>query len=112
MPVYYQMCDIFVIPRPYTLSAEILTPLKLLEVMAAAKPVLGSNVGGIAEVIRHGDNGYLFEKGNLTSLKNTLLEALDTDNDLIGNNARKTVVLNYNWDNSARILQKVYEDLV
>lgn len=112
MPIYYQMSDVFVIPRPSTISAETVTPLKLLEVMAMEKPVLGSNVGGIAEVIKHGENGYLFEKGNMGSFKNTLLEVLDADNTQIGKNARKTIVENYTWDKSAKILQKVYEDLV
>ena len=112
MPIYYQMCDLFIIPRPSTISAETVTPLKLLEVMAMEKPVLGSNVGGIAEVIRHGENGYLFEKGNMESFKRTLLEVLDADNSQIGKNARKTIVDNYTWDKSAKILQEVYEDLV
>jgi glycosyltransferase involved in cell wall biosynthesis len=111
MPIYYQMCDLFVIPRPSTISAETVTPLKLLEVMAMEKPVLGSDVGGIGEVIRHGENGYLFEKGNMESFKKTLLEVLDTDNTQIGRNARKTIVDNYTWDKSAKILQKVYEGL-
>ena len=112
MPIYYQMCDLFIIPRPSTISAETVTPLKLLEVMAMEKPVLGSDVGGIAEVIKHGENGYLFEKGNMESFKKTLLEVLDADNTQIGKNARKTIVENYTWDMSAKILQKVYEELV
>jgi glycosyltransferase involved in cell wall biosynthesis len=112
MPIYYQMCDLFIIPRPSTISAETVTPLKLLEVMAMEKPVFGSNVGGIAEVIKHGENGYLYEKGNMDSFKKTLLEVLDTDNSQIGKNARKTIAENHTWDKSAKILQKVYEDLV
>jgi len=112
MPIYYQMCDLFVIPRPSTISAETVTPLKLLEVMAMEKPVLGSNVGGIAEVIRHGENGYLFEKGNMESFKKMLLEVLDADSRQIGRNARRTIVENYTWDKSAKILQQVYEELV
>ena len=111
MPVYYQMCDAFIIPRPSTVSAETVTPLKLLEAMAMEKPVLGSNVGGIAEVIKHCENGYLYEKGNMESLKKTLLDVLDADNNQIGRNARKTIAENYTWDTSAKILQKVYEDL-
>ena len=111
MPIYYQMCNLFIIPRPSTISAETVTPLKLLEAMAMEKPVLGSNVGGIAEIIKHGENGYLFEKGNMDSFKKTLLEVLDADNRQIGRNARKTVVDNYTWDKSAKILQRVYEDL-
>ena len=112
MPIYYQMCDLFIIPRPSTISAETVTPLKLLEAMAMEKPVLGSNVGGIAEVIKHGENGYLFEKGNMESFRKTLLEILNRDNSQIGMNARKTIVDNYTWDKSAKILQKVYEGLV
>jgi glycosyltransferase involved in cell wall biosynthesis len=112
MPIYYQMCDLFIIPRPSTISAETVTPLKLLEAMAMEKTVLGSNVGGIAEVIKHGENGHLFEKGNMESFKRTLLEVLDADNTQIGKNARKTIVENYTWDKSAKILQKVYEELV
>jgi len=112
MPIYYQMCDLFIIPRPSTISAETVTPLKLLEVMAMEKPVLGSNVGGITEIIKHGENGYLFEKGNTESFKKTLLEILDVNNSQIGKNARKTIAENYTWDKSAKILQKVYEELV
>lgn len=111
MPAYYRMCDAFIIPRPSTISAETVTPLKLLEAMAMEKPVLGSNVGGIAEVIKHDENGYLFEKGNMESFKKTLLEVLDADNKKIGRNARKTVADNYTWDKSAKVLQKVYKDL-
>lgn len=112
MPVCYEMCDIFVIPRPSTISTETLNPLKLLEAMAMEKPVLGSNVGGITEVIKHGENGYLFEKGNMESFTKMLLEVLDADNRKIGRNARRTVVENYTWDKSAKILQQVYEELV
>ena len=112
MPAYYQMCDLFIVPRPSTISAETVTPLKLLEAMAMEKPVLGSNVGGITEAITHGENGYLFQKGNKESFQRTLLEALDDDNTGIGRKARKTVVERYDWDRSARILQQVYEEVL
>lgn len=112
MPAYYQMCDVFVIPRPSTISSETITPLKLFEIMAMGRPVLGSNVGGISEVVKHDENGYLFKKGDLESFKKTLLGILAEDNRQIGNNARKTIVNRYTWDESVKILQKVYEDLL
>jgi glycosyltransferase involved in cell wall biosynthesis len=111
MPPYYEMCDIFVIPRPSTISSETIIPLKLLEAMAMGKPVAGSDVGGLAEVIKNRENGYLFEKGNLDSLKKTLLEALETDNTRIGRNARQTITEKYTWDKSVNTLTKVYEKL-
>lgn len=112
MPIYYQMCDVFVIPRPSNISTETIVPLKLLEAMAMERPVLGSNVGGIAEVIKHGENGYLYNKGDFENFKDVLLEVLDADNTQIGKNARKIIKDNYTWDRSANILQTIYEDLV
>ena len=75
------------------------------------KPVLGSNVGGIAEVIKHGRNGYLFEKGNMESFNRILLDVLDTKNGQIGRNARKTIVENHTWDRSVKTLEKTYREL-
>jgi len=112
MPVYYQMCDLFLIPRPSTISTETIAPLKLLEAMAMEKPVLASNVGGIAEVIRHEKNGYLFEKGDMGSLKQVLVQIVDNDNSQVCRNARETVVKKYMWENSAAILQEVYQSLL
>jgi glycosyltransferase involved in cell wall biosynthesis len=111
MPYYYEMGDIFVIPRPSTVSAETIVPLKLIEVMAMAKPVVASDVGGLAEVIRHGESGYLFPKGDNEALKKTLLDALDADNAPIGRNARTTVMENYTWDKAVKKLLQVYEKL-
>ena len=39
--------------------------LVLLEAMACQVPGIGTNVGGIPEVITHGENGYLVEIGDV-----------------------------------------------
>ena len=111
MPVYYQMCDLFVIPRPSTLPAELITPLKLLEVMAMEKTVLGSDVGGIKEVIKHGENGYLFKKGDMDDLKEKLFTIINFNNTKVCKKARKTIINNYNWDKSSSNLQSIYNNL-
>lgn len=38
------------------------------EAMMSSNPVIGSNTGGTPEVIRDGENGYLYEKGNVEEL--------------------------------------------
>jgi glycosyltransferase involved in cell wall biosynthesis len=40
----------------------------LLEGAAAGIPLIGSNLGGIPEVIEHGVNGFLFPPGDISAL--------------------------------------------
>jgi glycosyltransferase involved in cell wall biosynthesis len=39
-------------------------PMAVLEAFSQGKPVLGSRLGGISELIKDGENGYLFQPGN------------------------------------------------
>ena len=50
--------------------------LVLLEAMACQVPCIGTNVGGIPEVIAHGENGYLVELGDISSVVQHALEIL------------------------------------
>jgi glycosyltransferase involved in cell wall biosynthesis len=44
-------------------------PLSLLEAFAYGKPVIGARIGGIPEMIADGENGLLFDPGNVDDLK-------------------------------------------
>jgi glycosyltransferase involved in cell wall biosynthesis len=43
-------------------------PLSILEAYAAARPVIGARIGGIPELIRHGETGVLFSPGDVDTL--------------------------------------------
>jgi len=43
-------------------------PLGLLEAFACGAPVVAGRIGSLAEVVRHGDNGLLFEAGDAADL--------------------------------------------
>lgn len=111
MPAYYQTSDIFIIPRPSTLSSELVTPLKLLEAMSTESIVLGSDVGGITDVVEHEINGYLYKKDSPKSFHDSLMDVIEKNNNKIGKNARKTILKEYNWDKSAKKLQNVYDSI-
>ena len=52
-------------------------PLVLLEAMAKAKPVVATAVGGIPELVRHGESGLLVPAADHDALARELLRLLD-----------------------------------
>jgi len=44
-------------------------PLTIIEAYSAGKPVIGSDIGGIPELIREGETGYLFRMGDSSELE-------------------------------------------
>lgn len=53
---YCSQADLFMLPSNY----EGL-PMVILEAMCFGKPVVASNVGGISEIVRNGENGFALE---------------------------------------------------
>ncbi|MDV2683493.1 N-acetyl-alpha-D-glucosaminyl L-malate synthase BshA [Alkalihalophilus lindianensis] len=53
--------------------------LVALEAMACGVPVIGTNIGGIPEVITHGVNGYLCEVGDIECVANYAVKLLKDD---------------------------------
>lgn len=76
MPEHIGRCGIFVLPSRTEAMGRV-----LLEAMAAAKPRIGSKVGGIPTVIDHETDGLLFDCGNVDQLT-AALDRLMADPDL------------------------------
>jgi glycosyltransferase involved in cell wall biosynthesis len=47
-------------------------PYSVIEALCMGTPALGSRIGGIPELIREGENGFLFEAGNVAELREKL----------------------------------------
>jgi glycosyltransferase involved in cell wall biosynthesis len=54
-------------------------PRVLIEAMAAGIPVIGSEVGGIPSIIRHGENGFLIPVGDSQALSIQLRKLLEDE---------------------------------
>jgi glycosyltransferase involved in cell wall biosynthesis len=66
--------------------------LAALEAMALGRPVVHSKIGGAAEMIRSGDNGFLFPVGDTQALVERLARLADGGlRSRMGRNARETV---------------------
>lgn len=57
--VYYKAADIILLPSIRSDDVEEATSLSMLEGMACGKPVIASAIGGLREIIRDRENGFL-----------------------------------------------------
>ena len=71
IPEILKTIDVFVLP---TLQEALGT--SFLEAMAMGKPVVGTKVGGVGEVLKDGINGYLVEPGNPSILAKAIIKLL------------------------------------
>lgn len=88
-------------------------PLSVLEAMAHAKPIVASDIGGIPELVRHGQTGLLFEPKNAQQLSSHIRTML-SDRDLrkkFGNEARKVTETEYSLERHGAALLSLYENL-
>jgi glycosyltransferase involved in cell wall biosynthesis len=107
---YYKSADIFCLPS--TNMAESFGIVNL-EAMASGIPIVGSDLGGIPDIVKDGENGLLAKPGDQQSLANVLLRLLK-DDDLrqkMGNNGRKKVE-DYSWDKIAKETENLYKDIL
>ena len=89
-------------------------PIVLLEAMAAAKAIVSTNVGGIAELIKDQHNGWLVPPGDVEALTLALSEALNDKGkaQLFGTRAEKKHMQNYSGNAMGRRYLKVYESIM
>nr|MBU1327692.1 glycosyltransferase family 4 protein [Candidatus Omnitrophota bacterium] len=52
------------------------TPVSLIEAMAARRPVIATNVGGVKDIVKDGASGYLVESENVEEFAKKLLELI------------------------------------
>ncbi|MCD4717783.1 MAG: glycosyltransferase family 4 protein [Desulfobacterales bacterium] len=71
IPELMQILDVFVLPSLNEGMGRVLA-----EAMAAGKPVIASHVGGIPDLVKPGQNGFLVEPGDLTGLSRAITRLL------------------------------------
>lgn len=89
-------------------------PMSVLESMAMGKPVIGARIGGIPELISHGEDGMLFESGSVDDLADKI-DYMLTDPQRcqeMGMRAREKVVVHYNPKVHHRQILAVYQQLL
>ena len=100
--------DLFVLPS----LAEGFS-LSLVEAMAAGVPVVATRVGGAAEALEDGRNGFLVPPGDVGALERAVITALSLDaqsRESVRRAARQTAQ-RFSFDETARRMLEIYSEL-
>jgi glycosyltransferase involved in cell wall biosynthesis len=105
IPQILSALDIFVLTSLY----EGL-PIAVLEAMASAKAVVATHTGGIAEVIKDGENGFLIAPKEPQELADKVFSLLNDVNlrKRLGENARLSIAGSFSVTSMVLAHQKVY----
>ena len=115
----YRESEVLALPSVHTtcygkkIEVSELLGLVALEAMASGTPIVASRIGGLSEVVLHGETGFLVEPGNVEDLRHHLSVVLG-DAGLarrLGENARALVLEKFTWEACAARCLTAYDEL-
>jgi glycosyltransferase involved in cell wall biosynthesis len=118
LPHLYRSARVFVLPSVErtcygrAIRVSELLGLSLLEAMASGTPVIASAVGGVPEIVRDGETGFLVQPGDVQALHERMNQLL-SDAKLasrLGDNAREHVLAQFTWEKVAGRCLAAYSD--
>ncbi|HLC05807.1 MAG TPA: glycosyltransferase family 4 protein [Anaerolineales bacterium] len=104
-------CDAVVLPFSTTIGYS-QPPLTILEAMAHAKPVISTRIGSIPEHVEDGISGILTEPGDAAGLARAMIRLDPMAQREMGENARRQIEANHDWDDIAAMTEKIYGDVI
>ncbi|ULB45237.1 tetratricopeptide repeat protein, partial [Limnospira fusiformis KN01] len=110
---YYSVCDLCVFPRRNDDVCRYVPPLKVLEPMAMAKPVIVSNLPPLVEMVENEKTGLVCRCGDVDSLREQILRVYRDEGlrRVLGREARSWVERYRSWDEVSQRYLGVYESL-
>ncbi len=90
-------------------------PVALIEAMAAGKPVVATQVGGVGDLVQHGRSGVLVPAKDSRALAEGMIQVLSLSNReriAMGQAGRTSVYPKYHIDTLVKNIESVYEDLL
>jgi glycosyltransferase involved in cell wall biosynthesis len=87
--------------------------ISFIESMACKIPTIGTNVGGITDIIKDGENGILVPPENVGELTNVLKRVVEDENlaNRIAEEGYRTVRERFTWEVVLKEMDKVYQRL-
>ncbi|HEY3418197.1 MAG TPA: glycosyltransferase family 4 protein [Armatimonadota bacterium] len=106
----YRQAAMLVIPSEGFENA----PMSVLEAMACGKPIIGTQIGGIPELVRHEENGLVYEPGDIDTLRAHLerLWTHPTERMAMGQQSRQMIEQQYSLQQHGSRLLDIYQQAV
>ena len=119
LPLAYRSAAVLVLPSVELtrygrrVRTSELLGLVLLEAMMSGTPVIASRVGGLPEVVEHGETGLLVEPGDVAELRDRLASVLGDPGMAarLGRRARERALERFTWRACAERCLAVYAEL-
>jgi len=110
---YYSIIDIFPFPRRDCDVCRYVPPLKILEVMAMAKPLIVSDVPALLESVRDGETGLVCKADDRRSLQEALMRLYESPGlrQQLGLSAQAWVQQHRSWETVVKRYISLYNDL-
>lgn len=110
---YHQALDVFIVPRKDLPVTRLVTPLKPIEALAMARPVIASDLPALKEIVKHQVNGLLVSPENTDELANAIAKLIGDERmrTMYGLNGRKAVLADRTWSRNAERYGTAYERL-
>ncbi len=107
----YRTADLFVLPAVYDAKGDVEgLGVVLVEAAASGLPAVASDAGGIPDVVRHGETGFLVPPGDPGALAAAVVQAL-ADRDRLrrmGEAAKRHAAREFSWDVITERLVSLY----
>lgn len=107
----YNSSDLFVLPS--IIDSQGNTEglgVVLIEAMACGLPVIGSNIGGIPDIVHDGETGLLVPQKNVSELSKSIIKIIENPelSERIANKGYSMVKANFSWEKIARDYINIY----
>lgn len=114
MPMYYNICDIFVMPSKTVNYDYESFGIVYIEANACGKPVIAGRSGGIEDAVIDGVTGLSVDPENIEEISQAIIRLL-TDQEYarkLGENGRRRVENELNWSAVGKKIEEILETVI